>query len=335
MPHPPTELVRDFERRARDVRVLVLGDAMLDVYLDGSASRISPEAPVPVVRLEGERRALGGAANVAANVRALGAACVLAGCVGRDAAGDALVEELQRLRIDASALTRVDGRPTSVKTRVMVRGQQVARYDREHESPLEGPTLQALLDALKGIDGPVDAVAIEDYDKGVLGEATIAAALAFGAERGVPVVVDPKARNFFAYGGATVFKPNRAELEAALREPVRAGDAGWLEGVRERLGCEYLVVTLGEAGMAVAGPDGLDCGVIPTVARAVYDVSGAGDTVAAMLATALGAGFGVVEAATLANQAAGVQVGKAGVATVGIAEIAEAAERGARSAGRN
>jgi len=300
---------------------------MLDVYLDGSASRISPEAPVPVVLLEGERRALGGAANVAANVRALGAACALVGCVGVDPAGDAVMAELDRAGIDAR-MARDAGRPTSVKNRIMVRGQQVARYDRESDRALEGDAERALIDALASLDGPIHAVAIEDYDKGALTDATIAAALGFAAERGIPSVVDPKARNFFAYGGATVFKPNRVELAAALREPVRPDDPAWLEDVRRRLACRCLLVTLGDAGMAIAAGGAGGAHRIPTVARSVYDVSGAGDTVVAVLATALGAGFGVEDAAALANQAAGVQVGKAGVATVSLAEIASAAEHG-------
>ncbi|MEN8376359.1 MAG: PfkB family carbohydrate kinase [Gemmatimonadota bacterium] len=331
MPHPPSDLVRDFERRAPEVRVLVVGDAMLDVYLDGSASRISPEAPVPVVRVEGERRALGGAANVAANVKALGAACALVACVGRDAEGDALLEELARAGVEAGGVERSSDRPTSVKTRVLVRGQQVARYDRETHDELTPAAAGAVIDALERTAGPVHAVAIEDYDKGVMTGAVVAAALSFARARSIPVVVDPKARGFFAYAGATVFKPNRSELEAALREPVRASDAGWLAGVLRRLECDALVITLGEDGMVFVEAGG-DVQEIPTVARSVFDVSGAGDTVTAVLATALGAGFGVREAATLANQAAGVQVGKSGVATVSAREIARAADRGARAA---
>lgn len=328
MPHPPEHLIREFERRSGDVRVLVVGDVMLDVYLDGSASRISPEAPVPVVLVEGERRALGGAANVAANVRALGAACALVGCVGADPAGDAVAEELGHAGIDAAGVVRDAGRPTSVKNRIMVRGQQVARYDRETDRALAGDAERALIDGLASLGEPIHAVAIEDYDKGVLTDATIAATLAFASERGIPSVVDPKARNFFSYGGATVFKPNRVELAAALREPVWAEDPAWLEAVRRRLDCRCLLVTLGDAGMAIATGEGGAPHRIPTVARSVYDVSGAGDTVVAVLATALGAGFGVEDAAALANQAAAVQVGKAGVATVSIAEIASAAEHG-------
>lgn len=332
MPHPPTGLVREFGRRARGVRVLVIGDVMLDVYLEGAASRISPEAPVPVVRVEGERRALGGAANVAANVRALGAACAVVASVGADDAGAALAAALERAGIDASGLVVDAGRPTSVKTRIMVRGQQVARYDRENDSEADSEVAQRLIDALQAAAPPVHALVVEDYDKGALTEATIRAALAFARERGVPVVVDPKARNFFAYHGATVFKPNRPEIEAALREPVRPSDGDWLERARGRLGCEHLVLTLGEEGMVLATADGASRR-IPTVARSVYDVSGAGDTVTAVLATALGADFGVGDAVALANQAAGVQVGKAGVATVTVDEIAAAAARGSGAVG--
>ena len=328
MPHPPTDLVEEFERRAQTARVLIVGDLMLDAYLEGSASRISPEAPVPVVRVERERHALGGAANVAANVRALGAEAVLLGAVGNDASGRLLLEDAGAIGVDHSAVVVDGGRPTSVKTRVLVRGQQVARYDREVDDEAGPETSAAVIAALEAVPA-VHAIVVEDYDKGVLTTGTIRAILDLAARRGIPIVVDPKARNFFAYGGATVFKPNRAELEAALREPARADDAGWMESVRDRLGCDTLVLTLGEEGMAVAAADGTHKR-IPTVARSVYDVSGAGDTVAAVLATALAAGFGVHDAATLANQAAGVQVGKAGVATVRPDEIAEAARRGTR-----
>jgi len=330
MPHPPRDLVREFARRARDVRVLVIGDVMLDVYLDGAAFRISPEAPVPVVRVEGERRALGGAANVSANVRALGADCSVIACVGADDAGGLLVGELRRAGIDASGLVVDPERPTSVKTRVLVRGHQVARYDRECDQEIGPEVAERLVAALAEVRGPIHAVAIEDYDKGTLTGRTIRAAMSFARERSLPVVVDPKARNFFAYEGATVFKPNRLELETALRETVRPLDAEWLGHARTRLGCEYLVVTLGDEGIALSAADG-SSRTIPTVARSVYDVSGAGDTVTAVLATALGAGFGVGDAATLANQAAGVQVGKAGVATVTVEEIAAAAARRARA----
>jgi D-glycero-beta-D-manno-heptose-7-phosphate kinase len=305
---------------ARAVRVLVVGDVMLDVYLRGAASRISPEAPVPVVRVEEESRALGGAANVAANVAALGARCELIGCIGEDAAGAGLVEELDRHGIGAAGLVRTAGRPTTVKTRVMARHQQVARFDHETEADLpveQGAALVATVQAqLEG----ADVLVLEDYNKGVLTKQVIHQLVAAGAAARCPVVVDPKLRHFFDYRGATVFKPNQAELAAALRTPVEAADAAWLEEVRQQLGCEHLLVTLGEDGMALLTADGEHLRV-PTVARSVYDVSGAGDTVTAVLAVALAAGATMPEAAILANHAAGIEVGKAGVATVAPDEL--------------
>lgn len=306
--------------RARGVRVLVIGDLMLDLYVQGGASRISPEAPVPVVRVEEEWRALGGAGNVAANVVALGASCVAAGCVGADAAGDQIREEMERLGIDPGGVLVASDRPTTVKTRVLVRRQQVARYDRETEADLAAGAAADLSVRIAHQAADADAVVIEDYDKGVLTRAVIAAAMDAARERELPVVVDPKFRSFFAYGGAAVFKPNLIELAAALRETIHPDDAEWMERTRARLECANLLLTLGEAGMALAGADGRYLRV-PAAARSVYDVSGAGDTVTAMVAVALAAGATPAEAAVLANHAAGVEVGKAGVATVSADEL--------------
>jgi D-glycero-beta-D-manno-heptose-7-phosphate kinase len=305
---------------ARDVRVLVVGDVMLDVYLQGVASRISPEAPVPVVRVEEEWRALGGAANVAANVGALGAGCELIGCIGSDTAGSALVAELRRQRIGADGMVVAAGRPTTVKTRIMARHQQVARFDHESEAELPADAAADLVAAVRAHLGGVHALVLEDYNKGLLTRSVIPELVAAGVEAGLPVIVDPKLRHFFDYRGATVFKPNQPELAAALRTPVEAEDAAWLEDVRRQLGCEHLLVTLGEDGMALLTASGEHMR-IPTVARSVYDVSGAGDTVTAVLAVALAAGANITEAALLANHAAGIEVGKAGVATVSPDEL--------------
>lgn len=307
----------------REVRVLVVGDLMLDVYLRGSASRISPEAPVPVVHVSEEWTALGGAANVANNVVALGASCEIVGCVGEDRAGEQMMEALERLGIGARGLLRTGDRPTTVKTRILARHHQVARYDVEREDDVDDATATALVEAIRTLVAEVDAVVLEDYNKGVLVPRVIAAALEAARERDIPVVVDPKSRNFFAYGGATVFKPNLPELTAALRAPVQADDPEWMARVRGELGCTHLLVTLGEGGMALLSGAG-EYLRIPTVARSVYDVSGAGDTVTAVLAAALGAGASIAEAAILANQAAGIEVGKAGVATVSPDELREA-----------
>src|SRR5688500_2116712 len=311
---------------ARDVRVLVLGDVMLDVYLRGIASRISPEAPVPVVRVEEETRAVGGAANVAANISALGARCELVGCVGDDDAGVQLRAELQQLGIGTSGLVELPGRQTTIKTRIMARQQQVARFDYETDVEMPEAVCADVVERLHWLLPDVDAVVIEDYDKGLLTRAVIRAVLGATRDVGRPVVVDPKTRHFFDYRGCTVFKPNIAELSAALLGPVEPDRPEWLEAVRNKIGCDHLLVTLGEQGMALLTADGEHVRV-PTLARSVYDVSGAGDTVTATLGVALAANASVLEAAVLANQAAGIEVGKAGVATVSPEELLAALEQ--------
>jgi D-glycero-beta-D-manno-heptose-7-phosphate kinase len=307
--------------RARSVRVLVVGDVMLDVYLRGAASRISPEAPVPVVRVSEEWRALGGAGNVAANAVALGAECTLVGCIGRDSAGRELRQELEETGIDGSGLIEVADRPTTIKTRIMARHHQVARYDIEAEHEIDDETGDAVITRLTELVPRADAIVLEDYNKGVLTSAVIAAAIRLAQASDKPIVVDPKFRSFFLYRGATVFKPNLTELSAALRHDVPADDRDWLARIRTELGCEHLLVTLGEDGMVLSTED--EFLRVPTVARSVYDVSGAGDTVIAAVAVALAAGASIAEAAVLANHAAGIEVGKAGVATVSPDELRE------------
>ena len=301
--------------RARDVRVLVVGDLMLDVYYAGPASRISPEAPVPVVRVDQQWRALGGAANVATNVVALGAACVVAGVVGNDTAGSELRGELTRASIDDAGVIEIPARPTTLKTRVMARHQQVARFDMESDDDIDDEAARGLSQTITALAREADVIILEDYNKGVLVPLVIRAALDAGAACDIPVIVDPKSRFFFDYAGCTVFKPNLPELAAALRDRVHPDDPAWMADVRARLGCEHLLLTLGEDGMALLTADGEHVRV-PTVARSVYDVSGAGDTVVAAVAVAMAAGATVSEAAVLANHAAGIEVGKAGVATV-------------------
>jgi D-beta-D-heptose 7-phosphate kinase/D-beta-D-heptose 1-phosphate adenosyltransferase len=308
---------------ARRVRVLVVGDVMLDSYLRGPALRISPEAPVPVVRIEDEWRALGGAANVATNVVALGSACALAGVVGTDAAGAELSAALADGGIDSHGLLLVPERPTTVKTRIMARHQQVARYDRELDDDLDERTAAALVQRISELAPGCDALVVEDYNKGVLTRSVIAGVLAATAATGRPLVVDPKSRFFFDYRGATVFKPNLLELAAALRERVRFDDPGWMAATRAQLGCGSLLLTLGEDGMSLLTESG-DLLRVPAVARSVYDVSGAGDTVTAVVAVGLAAGASVEEAAVLANHAAGIEVAKAGVATVSAEELLQA-----------
>jgi len=305
---------------ARGVRVLVVGDLMLDRYISGAVDRISPEAPVPVVRVEEESSAVGGAGNVAANVAALGAACHAVGCVGRDVAGEQLRDELAALGVRTDGLVLTDERPTTVKTRILARRQQVVRVDREVETDASPALAEALAETVRALATECDVLVMEDYNKGVLVPPVIQAVLAAARERGLPTVVDPKRRNFFAFGGVTVFKPNAKELADALGEFLHPDDPAWMEATRRRMGCDNLLLTLGERGMALQASDGPPVR-IPTVARSVYDVSGAGDTVTAVMAVTLAAGASPAEAAVLANHAAAVEVGKAGVATVSPREI--------------
>ena len=307
---------------ARGLRIAIVGDAMLDVYLRGDVERISPEAPVPVVRVRDRRPAHGGAANVAQNVTALGAACELVCAVGADAAG----AQLRAMLADHGMVERglVDvGRPTTTKTRLVARAQQVVRFDEEDDADLDAAASARIEDAVRLAVADADALVLEDYNKGVLVPSVIAVAVAAAAERGIPVVVDPKYRNFFAYRGATVFKPNRRELESALGAAVNLDHPEALPEVFRRLGVENLLLTLGEHGMAILSPEG---GVvrIPTTAREVYDVVGAGATVTAYLAAMLAAGASIREAAVIANFAAGVEVGKLGAATVNADEVLQA-----------
>jgi D-beta-D-heptose 7-phosphate kinase/D-beta-D-heptose 1-phosphate adenosyltransferase len=301
-------------------RALVVGDLMLDIYLRGDASRISPEAPVPVVSVQEEWRALGGAGNVVANVKALGASCAVIGCVGADAAGSALREELAALDASPERVHVSATRPTTVKTRILARHHQVARYDREAELDLDAEEAARIAQSVDELAAEVDVVILEDYDKGLLVPAVIEAALDAARRRDIPLVVDPKALRFFDYRGATLFKPNRGELAHALRAPVHADDAEWMERTRRHLECANLLVTLGEDGMSLMTEAGEHV-LVPTVARSVYDVSGAGDTVIAVCGLALAAGATVVEAAVLANHAAGIEVGKAGVSSVSPDEL--------------
>ena len=302
--------------------VVIVGDAMLDVYLRGDVDRISPEAPVPVVRVRDRKLALGGAANVAQNVAAVGAGCDLVAVVGADSAGRTLCAHLEAGRMESRSLVTV-GRPTTTKTRVMARSQQLVRFDEEEDADLDAAEITRVLEAIESAMPHATALVFEDYNKGVLVPAVIEGAIALARARRLPIVVDPKFRNFFAYRGATVFKPNRRELESALGAAVDLEHPAALPETFARLGVEHLLLTLGERGMALVSTDGV-VHRVPTTAREVYDVVGAGDTVTAYLATMLAAGATALEAAIVANYAAGVEVGKLGAATVTPAEVLEA-----------
>lgn len=308
---------------ARAARVAIVGDAMLDVYLRGDVERISPEAPVPVVRVRERRSALGGAANVAQNVVALGAKAELVCVVGKDAGAAELARMLAAIGAQGRSVIAID-RSTTTKTRVLARVQQVVRVDEEEDADLSGSDAARLLAAARRAVDDADALVLEDYNKGVLVPGLIEDVIAHARRRGIPVVVDPKYRNFFSYRGATVFKPNRRELEAALGAAVDLDHPEALPAVLARLGVDHLLLTLGERGMVLAARDGA-LTRIPSTAREVYDVVGAGDTVTAYLAAMLAAGATPRESAEVANLAAGVEVGKLGAASVTADEVRAAA----------
>jgi rfaE bifunctional protein kinase chain/domain len=324
MRQPPAPLTRDrvlqLIQRMKSSRVAVIGDIMLDRYLIGDTDRLSPEAPVPVVTVAERNAALGGAANVAANVAALGARCLLVGVLGDDADGTAIRQELAVARLEDRFVLTVAGRPTTSKTRIIARGQQIVRIDDEVDSLVEGQDLTRLVGAARDALADADALLLEDYNKGALSPGLIVSVMEVAKRRGIPIVVDPKYRQFFEYQGATVFKPNRRELESALGAAVDLQNGNALPEVLARLKVDNLLVTLGSEGMVLVTKDG-NLTQIPSIARQIYDVSGAGDTVTAWLGTALAAGASVREAAQLANYAAGVEVGKPGVATVSPEEV--------------
>ena len=314
---------RELLDTARDGNVLVIGDAMLDRYVSGSVERISPEAPVPVLRVESETTALGGAANVAAGVVALGARCMLVATIGDDIAGHALQDLLRLQEVGQGGLVLDPKRPTTQKTRILARHQQVLRVDRETVAAPESDVSSALRErALEALES-ADVLVLEDYDKGVLSPDLPATLLAEAKRRRIPSIVDPKLRHFFDFQGAYVFKPNVRELAAALGLERAPRDDEELLPLLDRLGCENLLLTLGEEGMLLLSRDGGGTCRIPSRAREVFDVTGAGDTVIATLAVALISRPELTAAAALANAAAGIEVSRLGAVPVTREELLE------------
>jgi rfaE bifunctional protein kinase chain/domain len=303
----------------RGKRIVVVGDAMLDAYLHGDVDRISPEAPVPVVRVVRRVSALGGAANVAQNVVASGAICHLIAVIGRDEAGTRFRALASDVGLSTEHLVRSD-RCTTQKTRVVARAQQVVRIDEEEDAELDDQHVDAVIARIRSAVDNADALILEDYNKGVLTPIVIDQAIQFARERKIPIVVDPKYKHFFRYSGATVFKPNRRELEAALGAALDLEHPEALPSVVERLDVENLLLTLGERGMLLVGKK-VGVSLIPASARQVFDVVGAGDTVTAYVAACLAGGADLMTACVIANIAAGIEVGKAGAAIVTPEEI--------------
>lgn len=309
----------------QELRGLVLGDVMLDRFVYGSVKRISPEAPVPIMAIRHHADMPGGAGNVVRNLAALGAGSTILGVIGDDSWGQSLSEQFRKIPSLRSGLVVDDSRETTVKTRYVAEGQQVLRADRETLFPLSPDIESQLLTAYRTALGDSDIVILSDYGKGVLSEAVVGAAISMARSAGKQVIVDPKAKTFDRYRGATLLKPNRSELQAACGFECET-DEQVEEACREiinRGDCEMMVVTRGQDGMSVVSSHG-PAVHLRTTAREIFDVSGAGDTVAATLALALAAGAGIQEACSLANVAAGIVVGKRGTAIVTRGEITAA-----------
>ena len=322
----PAELLRLISL-LRKKKVVVIGDVMLDVYIKGAVARISPEAPIPVVEInEDDKKMPGGAANVAANITALGGRATIIGAIGRDSAGKELLKELKKRNVDTSGMLELSDRPTTEKTRVIAQTQQVVRIDREVKSALTDKQQDLVVQkALKALQD-ADAVIFEDYNKGLLTPKVIRKVVAAANDRKKITTADPKFHNFFEFKGVTVMKPNMKEMTEALG-PEADGETFETIGfkVMKKLACKSVVLTRSEHGMTLF-EQGKPPRTIPTVAREVFDVSGAGDTVIATLTLALTAGAPLLEATTLANYAAGIEVEKLGVATVSAAELRQRLE---------
>jgi rfaE bifunctional protein kinase chain/domain len=316
------------QERARSIadafagkRIIVLGDVMLDEFIWGRVRRISPEAPVPVVEVDRQTLALGGAGNVVSNLVALGAATTPIGVVGDDLDADRLRGAFDELGVSAVRLVVDSARPTTVKTRIIAHNQQVVRADRESRARIAAPIEDRVAESFRDEIEAADAVVVSDYGKGLLTPGLLAHALRAARDRGLIVCLDPKMRSFVHYQPVTVITPNNQEASDASGIPIEDVRSLTEAGLKllGSIDTRAVLITRGEEGMALftgGGPDGAEVTHIPTVAREVYDVTGAGDTVIATLALALASGASLEEAAVLANHAAGVVVGKVGTASL-------------------
>jgi D-beta-D-heptose 7-phosphate kinase/D-beta-D-heptose 1-phosphate adenosyltransferase len=321
----PDELLGITEQ-FEQVKILVVGDVMLDRYWWGNASRLSPEAPVPVVALNKVTNIPGGAANVAANIAGLGAEVFLVGVIGADDSGKCLSDALESSGISPDFLVACEKRPTTAKTRVLVHNQQIARIDDETSAMLASNDEETLFAVVAGLIAETDLIVLSDYAKGCLTPTLIQSIVAEAAKNGKQVLVDPKGKNFAKYNGATLLTPNLVEALNAAGADSGAGEEAVDEAAQKLLGeieIESLLITLGEHGMKLFRRDDEPIH-FPSMARQVFDVTGAGDTVIASLAVALGTKADVHSAISLANVAAGLSVEKVGTSTIPLEELRHA-----------
>jgi D-beta-D-heptose 7-phosphate kinase/D-beta-D-heptose 1-phosphate adenosyltransferase len=302
--------------------VLVIGDAMLDTFLVGRVTRISPEAPVPVIAFQEQTHRIGGAANVAHNITALGGHATLIGVIGQDDNGKTLTRGCREAGIEAGFLAADSDRVTTTKVRIVTeRNQQVARVDYESDTDISGDAEQGIITSIHQNGADASAIVVSDYLKGCITRRVIAAAVELAGQRNIPLLVDPKIPHIDYYAGATVITPNHQEAETATHMRIRSSEEARIaaRAFRDRARCGAVLITRGDHGMWLLGPD--TEGHLPAAAREVADVTGAGDTVIATMGLVLAAGGTFVEAAQLANAAAGLAVAKFGAATLAPGEL--------------
>jgi rfaE bifunctional protein kinase chain/domain len=306
-------------KKIRGKRILVVGDLMLDKYVWGNVTRISPEAPIPIVRVTKEETKPGGAANVVLNLMSLGAKVSCAGIVGKDDAGRELVSYLKKNGVDCSAIIMDSERPTTIKTRVIAHQQQVVRIDKEKGQPIREAMLDKIVKKIKRMKDEIDAAVLSDYNKGIFTANTVQEIIT--TLRGKIITADPKPKNLKFFRNVTLISPNKKEASEATGITME-NERDILHAARElknTINAEAILITRGEEGMSLY--DGSNLDTIPTRAREVYDVTGAGDTVIAAVTAALSAGASFKEASLIANVAAGIVVAEVGVATVTPAEL--------------
>ncbi len=323
MIHISSERVHEIVAQFPKVKVLVIGDVMLDEFVWGSVNRISPEAPVPVVEVKSRSTMPGGAANVVSNIRSLGAQAALIGICGKDLYGQTLKQQLEEMQVDIEGLIEDKARPTSLKTRIIAHHQQVVRVDEESKAETAESVTKKVAAVLESKIKQADLVVVEDYDKGLIDQTLLDQVIQSCEKHKKVLAVDPKKGHFLNYKGVSVLTPNKNEALAALgiehedRAPSKEEIGSRLN---KKWGCKNVLVTLGEEGMILT-ENGDQSFHIPAVAREVFDVSGAGDTVIAAFVSSLASGASFREAAEISNYAAGVVVAKVGTATVTASEL--------------
>jgi D-beta-D-heptose 7-phosphate kinase/D-beta-D-heptose 1-phosphate adenosyltransferase len=314
-----------------DARIMVIGDLMVDEYIWGNVSRVSPEAPVPVVSVTSESLRLGGAGNVVNNIRTLGGKVLLAGIVGNDEMGRKVIHDLHKMGLETKGVIVEPERVTTVKTRIIAQHQQVVRYDREITRPIHPENIQQILSLLEGGINELDAVLVSDYGKGVICEPLMERVRSLTQRAGKILAVDPKVKNFPLFREVTIITPNHYEAAEATGRWIMSEEDLMTVGrtLLQRLQVQSVLITRGEKGMTLFQHNG-EVIHIPTMAKEVYDVTGAGDTVISVLTLAMASGATAKEAAILSNIAAGIVVGEIGTATIKASELEDAVRNGIR-----